>query len=235
MRKADQVGSSFISWALVSLGLLGCSSAKAPADAAASLDGLAVADGLLPSDGAAPGSLPTLDTGVDRAALTAALLPYLKAVVATLPGSDPESVQVGRPWGQFEVHKGPRLVFRGRWRVLVSIDGNWAAVADAIRDGDGYKAVGIGSAGLVPIMLTRESVPAISAALDRGRAGLLRAVGDGGDSLLAYEPDAPLDAGDGLIMVQSLGTNAWFRGIDGGAGGFPEMTLAELDPFLPAE
>lgn len=228
MHKTNQVGWSFICWSLVSLGLLGCGSGKASADAAV------LPDGLLPNDGAVPG---TLDTGVDRAALTTALMSFLKAfVAATLPGSDPESVQVGRPWGEFEVHKGPRLVFRDRWRALVSLDGNWAAVADVARDGDGYTGVGIGAAVFVPTMLARESVPAISAALDRSRAAFLCAVGDHGDSLLAYEVDASLDAGHGPIMVQPLGAHAaWFGGIDGGAGGFPEMTLADLDALLPAE
>jgi hypothetical protein len=72
--------------------------------------------------------------------------------------------------------------------------------------------------------------------LDRGRAGLLRRVWDGGDSLLAYEAGLPQDALQPDIRVQPLVfTGALFQGIDASAGGVPEASLTEIDSQLPPE
>jgi len=179
----------------------------------------------------------TLATGVDQAALIAAVTPQVIAVIrATAPGVNADNVVLGRPWGEFELHKGPRLVFLDRWSMLASSDGSYFTVVGVARDGDSYKWVSIGSDQFVPTMVARESLPAVSAALDRGRAGFLRCVGDGGYSLLAYEAETAADAGQVDVMVQPLVFHgAWFAGIDAGAGGVPEMSLDELDPFLPVE
>ena len=180
---------------------------------------------------------PTLETGIDLAAFAAAVTPQAIQWVSFLqPGAAADTIQVGRPWGQFDVHKGPRLVFRGSWRVLVASSGEYVAVAGVVRDGDGYKIISIGSAQFVPTMVEREQIPAVSAALDRSRAGFLRRITDGGDMLVAYEADAVADAGQGAIRVQPLfGPTSWFQGIDAGTDGEPELSLDEIDPLLPAE
>ena len=41
-------------------------------------------------------------------------------------------------------------------------------------------------------MVAREQIPAVSAALDRGRAGFLRGTCDGGERYLAYEAEATI-------------------------------------------
>lgn len=182
--------------------------------------------------GAAPGPLAT---GVDPTALAAAVIPQVIAFIrATQPGSNADTIVLGRPWGEFEVHHGSRLVFLDSWRMLVFIDGSPFAVVNASRTGDGYKLTGIGSSQFVPTMVARESMATVSAALDRGRAGFLRCIGEGGDSLLAYE--AAGDAGQVGVRVQSLSSyDSRFRDIDAGVAGVPEMGLGELDPLLPPE
>lgn len=189
--------------------------------------------------GAEAGSSPraTLATGVEQAALAAVVRPeVVQFIQATQPGADSSSIELGRPWAQFELHKGPRLVFLGSWRMLVSVGGNPIAVVDANRDGNSYRMTGIGSAVFVPTMVAREAMSSVSAALDRGRAALLRCLGDGGDSLLAYETEPLVDAGQAEIRVQPLGaSDRRFQGKDVGPNGSPEMSLAELDSFLPAE
>jgi hypothetical protein len=61
----------------------------------------------------APQSGPTLETGVDLAAFAATVTSQvIQLFSSTTPGIAPDSIQVGRPWGQFDVHKGPRLAFR---------------------------------------------------------------------------------------------------------------------------
>jgi hypothetical protein len=147
-----------------------------------------------------------------------------------------DTIQLGRPWGEFEVHKGPRLVFRGSWRMLAAISGDYFAVVDAVRDGDSYEMAGIGSAQFVQTMAEREKIPAVSVALDQGRASFLRRIMDGGDMLVAYEAEPAPDAGQVEIRVQPLfGPQSWFQGIDAGEGGIPELSLDEIDPLLPAE
>ena len=183
-----------------------------------------------------PQTAPTLETGVDQAALAAAVTPQVIAFIrATQPSAAADTIQLGRPWGEFEVHKGPRLVFSGSWRMLASMSGNYFAVVWAGPDGGTYKMLGIGSAQIVPAMVAREEVPAVSAALDQGRAGLLRCVGASGYSLVAYEAGAVVDAGQAEILVQPLLADTRFSGLDAGADGIPEMSLAEFDPMLPAE
>jgi hypothetical protein len=176
-------------------------------------------------------TVPTLETGVDQAALAAAVTPQVIQMV----GGNADTIQLGRAWGEFDVRKGPRLVFRGSWRLLAAIGGHYFAVVEVVRDGDSYKMAGIGSAVFVPTMVGREQMPAVSWALDRGRAGFLRCIGEGGDSLLAYETETVTDAGQAEIRVQPLGGDGRFQGIDASVGGVAEMSLDELDPMLPAE
>jgi hypothetical protein len=179
-----------------------------------------------------PQTAPTLETGLDLAAFAAAVTPQATQWITVIqPGAVADTIQVGRPWGQFDVHQGPRLVFRGSWRVLVASGGDYVAVAGVVRDGDSYKMISIGSTQFVPTMVEREQMPAVSAALDRGRAGFLRRVTDGGDAFAAYEAEAVADAGQPEIRVQSLGLQV----IDGGVFGVVEMSLDELDLLLPAE
>lgn len=117
----------------------------------------------------------------------------------------------------------------------VPVGGAYCSIAGVRRDGDSYKLISLGSAQLAPTLTAREQLPGVSAALDRGRAGLLRKVGDGGDSLLAYETVSPEDALQSEIRVQSL---SWYPsaipGIDG-SGAPPETSLADLDQQLAPE
>ena len=175
----------------------------------------------------APQTAPTLETGVDQTALAAAVTPEVIQMV----GGAADTIRLGRPWGEFDVHKGPWLVFRGSWRLLVALGGEYVAIAGVVRDGDSYKMASIGSAQFVPTMVAREQIPAVSAALDRGRAGFLRSVGMGGDGYLAYEAESVADAGQAEIRVQPLGLQV----IDAGVVGVTEMSLDELDLLLPAE
>jgi hypothetical protein len=182
---------------------------------------------------------PDLATGVDAAVLAATVGPQVMEFIrSTQPGAAAETVQLGRPWGEFDLHKGPRLAFRGSWRMLAAIGGDYFAVVSAARDGEGYRMIAIGSADFVPTMVEREKLPAVSSALDRGRAGLLRCFGQDGDSLLAYEAEAVADAGAGQAGIRVQPLSRWdsrFQGIDGGAGAVAEMGLDELDHLLPAE
>jgi hypothetical protein len=196
-------------------------------------------------DVARPEGPPTLATDVDPARLVADIAPVVAdfirqsepAMLAPLgfTSADADAMQLGRPYGVFMVHKGPWLAFSGSWSVPVLVGGVHRSIVDVKREGDKYVFVGIGGADFAPTLAAREQLPAVSAALDRGRAGLLRAVGAGGASWLAYElaatdPTQPPD-----IRVQSLG---WYLsaipGIDGSVPP-PESTLAELDKTLPPE
>jgi hypothetical protein len=59
---------------------------------------------------------PTLETGIDLAAFAAAVTPQATQLITVIqPGAAADTIQVGRPWGEFDVHKGPRVVFRGSW------------------------------------------------------------------------------------------------------------------------
>jgi hypothetical protein len=152
------------------------------------------------------------------------------------PDAAADTIQLGRPWGEFDVRKGPGLVFRGFWRMLLAINGDYFAVVGVVPDGDSYKMVGIGSAEAVPMMAEREKIPAVSAALDRGRAGFLRRIIDPGAILVAYETEPAPDAGEAEIRVQPLfGPAGWFEGVDAGEGGIPELSLDQIDPLLPPE
>jgi hypothetical protein len=219
----------------VLIALAGCgSSGQSPVEQDA-----AVATGdvaMVAETGPTPQTAHTLETDVDQAVLAAAVTPQvIQFIRATQSDAAADTIQLGRPWGQFDLHKGPRLVFRGSWRLLAAISGDYFDVVDVVRDGDSYKMAGIGSAVFVPTMVAREQIPAVSAALDRGRAGFLRCIGEGGDSLLAYEAEPVADAGQAEIRVQSLGADSRFQGIDGGAPGVAEMSLDEIDSILPAE
>ena len=178
---------------------------------------------LLGEAGSMPQTAPTLETGVDLAALAAAVAPQvIQLLSSTHPGSPTDAIQVGRPWGQFDAHKGPRLVFRGSWRVLVANGGDYITIAGVVRDGNSYKVISVGSTQFIPTMVEREQMPAVSAALDRGRAGFLRRITDGGDAFIAYETGDVADAGQAEIRVQSLGQ-------------VTEMGLDEFDATLPVE
>jgi hypothetical protein len=186
--------------------------------------------------GPTPQTALTLETGVDQAALAAAVTPQVIEIIrATQPSADADTIQLARPWGEFELHKGPRLIFLGYWRMLATIGGDYFAVVDVVRDGDSYRMKSIGSAQFVPTMVEREKIPAVSSALDRGRAGFFRCAGNDGDSLLAYETEAIAEAGQAEIRVQPLFADSRFRGIDAGADGIAEMSLADFEPMLPAE
>lgn len=182
---------------------------------------------------------PTLETGVDQAALAAAVTPQVTQILSIqivqsalgVQIGAADTIQLGRAWGEFEVHKGPRLVFIGSWRLLVASGGDYVAVVNVVRDGDSYKMAAIGSPQVVPTIVEREKIPAVSAALDRGRAGFLRRITDGGDRYLAYEAESVADAGQAEIRVQSLGWQVIDAGMIWGA----EMSLDELDLMLPAE
>jgi hypothetical protein len=175
--------------------------------------------------GQTPQTAPTLETGIDLATFVAAVKAQVIPVLSSAqPDTPTDDIQVGRPWGQFDVHKGPRLVFRGSWRVLVANGGDYVTVAGVVRDGDGYKLISVGSIQFIPTMVEREQIPAVSAALDRGRAAFLRRITDGGDAFLAYETGEVADADQPEIRVQPLG-------LQGLAG----VTLAEFEGTLPAE
>jgi hypothetical protein len=179
-----------------------------------------------------------LETGVDRAALVAAVTPQVVQFIrSTQPDAAADTIQLGRPWGEFDVHKGLRLVFRGSWRVLASMSGDYFAVVDVARDGDSYKMTAIGSAQFVATLSVRESLPTVSAALDRAQVGLLRCFGEGGDSLLAYqEAEVTQAASQSEIRVQPLSlSDPRFRGLDAGVGELLERSLEEIDPLFPDE
>jgi hypothetical protein len=186
----------------------------------------------------APATASKLETGVDRAALVAAVRPQVVQFIrSTQPDAAADTIQLGRPWGEFDVHKGLRLVFRGSWRVLASMGGDYFAVVDVARDGDSYKMTAIGSAQFVATLSARESLPTVSAALDRAQVGLLRCFGEGGDSLLAYqEAEVTQAASQSEIRVQPLSlSDPRFRGLDAGVGELLERSLEEIDPLLPDE
>jgi len=155
---------------------------------------------------------------------------------ATVPDASFEPVQLGKPWGVFVLHKGPRLEFLGLWRMLASRGGEYFAVVGAMRRGDRYAMVSIGSAQFVPILSERETAPRINEALHRGRAGLLQIAGEGGPRLLAYEADTSADALEAEIRVQPLSVwDGLFQGIDAGWNGAAEASIWDVDKLLPSE
>lgn len=212
--------------------LAGCSSSSqslAEPDAATVPGVCGATDALT---GPTPQTPPTLETGVDQAAFAAAVTPQaIQWVYGAQPGAATDTILLGRPWGEFDIHKGPQLVFRGSWRLLVGSGGDYSAVAGVVRDGDSYKMISIGSPQFVPTMVAREQIPAVSAALDRGRAGFLRGTCDGGERYLAYEAKAVADSGQAEIRVQPLALQV----IDANMPGVADMSLDELNASLPAE
>jgi hypothetical protein len=179
----------------------------------------------------------TLDTGVDQLMLGQDVTAeVIQVISATAPDAAAESIQLGRPWGVFMLHKGPRLEFLGRWQMLASLGGDYFAIVSATRNGDKYSMVSIGSAEAVPILVEREKIPRVSQALDQGRAALLQIVGQGGVRLLAYEGDMFADALETEIRVQPLA--AWdplFQVVDAGMDGIPEASIEDTDKLLPPE
>ncbi len=180
----------------------------------------------------------TLATDVDRARAAADLLPTVKQLAPTFGFSSPadlDSMQLGRPYGVFTLHKGPWLEFMGYWRVPVLIQSQYQLVVDFNEAADGYALRTVGSTEFAHVLAERERVPALSAALDAGRAGLLRVVGAYGERYIGYEVSSGVDPAATEIRAQSL---AWYPtvvpGIDGAAAP-PELTLAEVDQQLPPE
>jgi hypothetical protein len=217
---------------LLSLAVLAACAGRHPDATDSATDPPNGSDGAVAMDLGTPSlGVPSLDSGLDPAVFAAAVTPLAVQFFGSLQPDLADTIQVGRPWGQFDLHKGPRLEFRGTWRVLVAIGGDYATIATVARDGDSYKIVGFGSTQFIPTLVEREQMPSVSAALDRGRAGLLRRVGDGGDALAAYETDTAVDGGRAEIRVQSLGLLV----LDGGVLGIEEMSLAEYDTRLPVE
>jgi hypothetical protein len=54
--------------------------------------------------GPRPQTAPTLETGVDQMALAAAVTPQvIQFISATQPGAAADTIQLGRPWGEFDV------------------------------------------------------------------------------------------------------------------------------------
>ncbi len=178
----------------------------------------------------------TLETGVDQAALAAAVRPQVvETLRAMYPNATFDNIKLGRPWAEFDLSKGPRLVFKGTWRMLLIRNVQNYGVVDATRDSEGYRMVGIGFL-TEGVPTEREAIPAVNAALDRGRAALLRRVPEGDNRLLAYEDGVIADAGLATIRVQPLSlADRIFSGVDAGPGGVPEMTLEELDTRLPSD
>jgi hypothetical protein len=179
-----------------------------------------------------------LATDVDGERLAADLLPLVKQLVPSFgftSEADLDTVQLGRPYGVFTVHKGPWLEFMGYWRVPVLVQGAYQLVLEFSRIADGYAFRAIGSTDFARLLADRERVAALSTALDMGRAGLLWIAGAYGERYLAYEVLSGVDALDADIRVQSLG---WYPsvipGIDGAAEP-PEFSLAEIDDQLPVE
>lgn len=197
-------------------------------------------------DVARPAGPPSLDTGVDPVRLAADIAPVVADFIGgsttgtTTPigftsPADADAIQVGRPYGIFNLHKGPWLEFTGYWRAPVLVGGEYRSIIGARLEGEKYVMISLGSADFATILAEREKIPAVSAALDAGRAALLQPVGTGGISLLAYEVALPDGGTEPDIRVQSF---AWYAsvipGIDGSAPP-PESTLAEIDNTLPAE
>ena len=214
------------------LGLIVLSACGGSGSSSAERDTALPADATVAETEPTAQTAPSLETGVDQAALAAAVTPQvIQFMSATQPDAAVGTIQLGRPWGEFDVHKGPRLVFRGTWRLLAALNDEYFAVVNVAPDGNSYKMVGIGSAQFVPTMVEREQMPDVSAALDRGRAGFLRRITDGGDAFVAYETEPGADADQAGIRVQPLGLQV----IDGGVFGVAEMSLGDLDATLPAE
>jgi hypothetical protein len=180
----------------------------------------------------------SLATDVDRARMSADLLATAKQLAPSFGFSsqaDLDTVQLGRPYGVFTIHKGPWLEFMGYWRVPVTIRGQYQLVLQFAKAADGYAFLAIGSADFARVLAERERVPALSAALDAGRAGLLWIAGSYGDRYIGYEVSSGADPVGAEIRAQSLsGYPSTVPGVDGSALP-PELTLTEVDQQLPAE
>jgi hypothetical protein len=188
-----------------------------------------------------------LDTGIDRAALSADVAPVVADIIRSGPGgsradlgffypTDADAVQLGRPYGIFELHKGPRLLFQNIWAVPVLVGEEYRSITVVEWEGSKYVLADLGSTELAGILAARETIAGVSDALDRGRAGLLRVAGEGGASLIAYEADVTVDALQADIRVLPLGNSSrWFQGLDGSVNGVPVASLAEIDSLLPPE
>jgi hypothetical protein len=188
-----------------------------------------------------------LATGVDRERMAADILPIVAETIRSMEDesqlplfgftsrADADVVELGRPYGVFTIHKGPWLEFQGYWRAPVLVHGAYRSIVEVGLGANGYTFRAIGSKDFAPLMAEREKGPALSAALDMGRAGLLWIAGAYGDRYLAYEVLSGVDALAAEIRVQSLGWNPSVApGIDGSATP-PEFSLAEIDQQLPAE
>jgi hypothetical protein len=198
-------------------------------------------------DLARPEEPATLETGVDQARLAADIVPAVADLIRHTPeemlssigftsAADADGIEIGRPYGAFTLHKGPWLEFMGYWRVPVLVRGESRSIVGVRWDGDKYVFVSLGGADLARLLAEREKTPLVNAALDMGRAGLLRVVGSSGDSYLAYEVLSAEDVLDPQIRAQPL---SWYPslipGVDGSSGTPPELSLAELDEKLPPE
>jgi len=175
----------------------------------------------------------TLQTGVDQAALRADISPYVVDWLTLLTSPAPtETVEVGRPYGIFTLEKGPRLVFIDYWEVPIVTGTQYQAMAGVRREGDIYVITSMGSAGLAALLGEREKIPAVSSALDQGRAGLLLPTNYGGGELLGYEVDGP--AYPANIRAQPLSVGwSFFVGIDASVDGIPDASLEEINEALP--
>jgi hypothetical protein len=188
-----------------------------------------------------------LDTQVDRARMAADILPIVADVIRSTGDSmglsqlgftsvaDADAVELGRPYGVFTIHRGPWLEFMGHWRVPVLVDGTYRSIVEIGRGSSGYTFIGLGAKEFAALLASREQVPALSTALDLGRAGLLRIVTTYGEQYIGYEVPSGLDPVGTEIRVQSL---SWYPsvvpGVDGAAMP-PELSLAEVNQQLPAE
>jgi hypothetical protein len=197
-------------------------------------------------DVARPEGPPSLDTQVDRARMAADILPvvaeFVRSISAELlplfgftSAADADALELGRPYGVFTIHKGPWLEFKGYWRVPVLVDGAYRSIVEVGREGDGYAYRALGSAGFAQSLAERERVPALDAALDAGRAGLLWIASAYGERYIGYEVFSGADPVAAEIRLQSLGSYpSIVPGLDGSALP-PELSLAEVDAQLPAE
>jgi hypothetical protein len=180
----------------------------------------------------------SLATDVDPARMSADLLATAKQLAPTFGFTSPadlDSMQLGRPYGVFTIHKGPWLEFMGYWRVPVLIQGQYQLVLQFAKAADGYAFLALGSADFARLLAGREQVPALSAALDAGRAGLLWIAGAYGERYIGYEVFSGADPVATEIRAQSLSWSPTaVPGVDGAATP-PELTLTEVVQQLPPE
>ena len=168
-------------------------------DTPPSPDAMLSRDVPLPLDGGSPSNTegldvvrpagpPTLNTGVDPARLAADVAPEVAELVRNNPAellsglgftspTDADAIQVGRPYGIFTLHKGPWLAFDGYWRAAILVGSEYRSVVSVKLEGDKYVLTSLGGASFAATLAAREKLPAVSAALDMGRAGFLQLVG----------------------------------------------------------